>query len=76
MQSLSQIVHSSVETHDLDSVATRLGVTIRGRHSALGDALTTAEILSRLIRLLEKRGIPSLGHALAATRALGRPLAP
>jgi DNA polymerase-3 subunit epsilon len=49
-------------------VAARLGVVVRGRHSALGDALTTAEILVRLLPLLEKRGVRTLGQALAAAR--------
>jgi DNA polymerase III epsilon subunit family exonuclease len=70
--SLSRVVHGSIGDHDLESVAARLGVAVRGRHSALGDALTTAEILSRLLSLLEKRGVRSLGQALAVTRAVGR----
>jgi DNA polymerase-3 subunit epsilon len=74
-RSLSQIVHGSVDDHDLEAVATRLGLVVRGRHSALGDALTTAEVFSRLLGLLERRGIRSLGQALTATRAIGpRPL--
>lgn len=70
-RSLSQIVHGSAENHNLESVASRLGVAVRGRHSALGDALTTAAILPRLFSLLERRGIRSLGQALEVTRALG-----
>ena len=36
----------------------RLGVAMTGRHSALGDALITAEILVRLLALIQKRGSP------------------
>lgn len=68
--SLSELVHGSVPEHGLDVVAERLGVTVRGRHSALGDALTTAEILVRLVELLKRRGIVRLGQALDATRGL------
>ncbi len=66
---LSQLVHGGEGEHDLDSVARRLGVPVQGRHSALGDALVTAEVLARLLPLLGKRGIVTLGQALGATRA-------
>jgi DNA polymerase III subunit epsilon len=65
---LSQVVHGTLPNHGLEAVAARLGVIVRGRHSALGDALTTAEILIRLLPLLEKRGVQTLGQALAAAR--------
>ena len=39
-----------------------------GRHSALGDALTTAEIFVRLVPLLNRRGLVTLGAALDAVR--------
>jgi DNA polymerase-3 subunit epsilon len=67
---LSQAVHASTPDHSLDAVAARLGVKIRGRHSALGDALATAEILVRLLDLLKKRDIRTLGQALDAARAV------
>jgi DNA polymerase-3 subunit epsilon len=66
---LSQAVHRAESTHTLDAVAGRLGVVVEGRHSALGDALATAEIFVRLLSLLEKRGIVTLGQALDAARA-------
>jgi DNA polymerase-3 subunit epsilon len=65
---LSRIVHRHLEGHGLDAVAARLGVAVRGRHSALGDALTTAEIFVRLIEILRHRGIRTLGEALDASR--------
>jgi DNA polymerase-3 subunit epsilon len=43
-------------------------VTIVGRHSALGDALATAEVFVRLLALLRKRGVRTLGEALEACR--------
>lgn len=54
----------------LDGVAARLGVTVRGRHTALGDSLATAEILVRLIGTLEVRGIATLGEAIRASRSM------
>lgn len=69
---LSEIVHGPLEGHGLDVVAARLGVAVRGRHSALGDAMTTAEIFARLVPLLRKRGILTLGEALSASRRLRR----
>jgi DNA polymerase III epsilon subunit family exonuclease len=71
-RSLSEVVHGSWGAHDLDTVAARLGVALNGRHSALGDAMATAEILARLLRLLRRRGIRSLGDSLEATRRLRR----
>jgi DNA polymerase-3 subunit epsilon len=65
---LSEAVHGPLEGHRLEDAAARLGVTVTGRHSALGDALTTAEILVRLLPLLGKRGVVTLGEALAAAR--------
>jgi DNA polymerase-3 subunit epsilon len=67
---LSQAVHRREADHTLEGVAARLGVAIQGRHSALGDALATAEVLVRLLPLLGRRGITTLGQALDATRAM------
>jgi DNA polymerase-3 subunit epsilon len=65
---LSRVVHGALPDHGLEAVATRLGAVVRGRHSALGDALMAAEILVRLLPLLEKRGVRTLGQALVAAR--------
>jgi DNA polymerase-3 subunit epsilon len=65
---LSRAVHGTAPDHDLEALAARLGVRIRGRHSALGDALATAETFVRLLGLLRKRGAGTLGDALDAIR--------
>lgn len=66
---LSALVYPSAENHNLDPVAERLGVRVIGRHTALGDALVTGEVLVRLLPLLADRGIRTLGQALEASRA-------
>jgi len=47
----------------LDAMALRFGVPIVGRHTALGDALVTAEIYVRLLPRLAERGIETLESA-------------
>lgn len=53
--------------HSLDAVARKLGVEAVDRHSALGDALVTAEVLVRLLDLLEARGIHTFDEVMRAS---------
>ena len=69
----SRLIHGSLPDHTLDAVAERLGVTIQDRHSALGDALATAEVLVRLLALLRQRGITTLATLLDAARTMRSP---
>ncbi len=64
---LSSIVHANLGNHSLDDIAKRFNVTIIGRHTALGDAIVTAEVLLKLIPLLEDHEIYTLSDALAAS---------
>jgi len=66
---LSAVVHPSIDNHHLDMIAERVGVRVIGRHTALGDALLTADVFLRLVPLLAERGIVTLGQALEASRA-------
>lgn len=50
---------------ELDAIAGDLGVDMSGRHTALGDALMTAEVYRRLLPLLAEEGVRTLGEALA-----------
>ena len=47
----------------LESLATRFGVEIEGRHTALGDALVTAEVWVALMAQLIDRGVATYGAA-------------
>lgn len=56
----------------LEAVAAKLGVSIRGRHTALGDCLVTADVFAALVHHLAERGITTLGQAQAfAAKAKG-----
>src|SRR5512146_2681621 len=46
----------------LETVARLLGVTIQGRHTALGDCLATAEAYSRLLPRLREDDVRTLGE--------------
>lgn len=65
---LSAVVHPNQESHKLELIAERLGIAIIGRHTALGDAIVTAEVFLRMIPLLNAMGIHTLGQALDASR--------
>jgi DNA polymerase-3 subunit epsilon len=64
---LSSIIHPNLKGHGLDGIAERLNITIVGRHTALGDSIVTAEVLIKLIPLLEAQGILTLEDALTAS---------
>ncbi|HSV30385.1 MAG TPA: 3'-5' exonuclease, partial [Candidatus Omnitrophota bacterium] len=53
---------------NLDTMAERAGVNISGRHTALGDALVTAELWGRMQPVLARQGVRTLGEAIALSR--------
>ena len=65
---LSAVVHPSLQDHSLEAIAERLGVRVIGRHTALGDALLTGEILLKLFPLLAESGIETLKQAREASQ--------
>ena len=65
---LSAILHPVHARHDMESIAERLGVNIIGRHTALGDAIATAEIFLKLLPLLNSNGILTLKDAMNASK--------
>ncbi len=68
---LAAVLLPGLSDLNLETVAAELGVSPVGRHTALGDALTAAEIYSRLLPLLHKAEARTLGDAAAlAARAV------
>ncbi len=65
---LSAVAHPNQKDHTIEGVAGRMGIRVTGRHTALGDALVTAEILLKLIPLLAQRGIVTLKDARQASK--------
>jgi DNA polymerase-3 subunit epsilon len=65
---LSAVVHPNQESHRLEAIAERFNVNIIGRHTAMGDAMVTAEIFMKMIPLLAEKGIHTLGEARAAAQ--------
>lgn len=61
---LHAALHPDHEEHSLDAIAARLGVSVVGRHTALGDALVTAEVFVALAALLRTKGVRTLGEAV------------
>ena len=65
---LSSVVHPDEEDHSLEAMAARLGVSVVGRHTALGDAMLTGEIFLKQTRLLAAQGLVTLTDVREATR--------
>ncbi len=63
---LSALVHPNQNSHRLEAIAERFNVTVLGRHTAMGDAMVTAEVFLKLIPLLADKGIKTLGQARQA----------
>ena len=65
---LSAVVHPNQASHSLEEIAARFDVAILGRHTALGDAMVTAEVFLKMIPLLAEKGIHTLGQAREAAQ--------
>ncbi len=65
---LSAVIHPDLESHSLEVIAERMGVSPIGRHTALGDAIMTGEVFLRMIPLLAEQGIRTLGEAREASQ--------
>ncbi len=67
---LSAAVFGEDVPHTLDAIAARLDVPISAaeRHTAMGDAVATADVLFRLLQILDGRGVRTFGEAVAAMR--------
>lgn len=71
---LSAIVFGQSESHSLDALTARLGITLPegARHTAIGDATATAEVLLKLLPALKARGLLTFGDVLQEMRRHGR----
>ena len=65
---LSAVLHPQQDAHRLEAIAERFSIPLLGRHTALGDAMVTAEVWLRLLPLLQAMGIHTLGQARAAAQ--------
>lgn len=67
---LSAVLYGTTEVHTLDALCDRLGVVIPPdlRHTALGDAYATAEVLCKILAMLQSRGINTLAEAIAEAK--------
>jgi DNA polymerase-3 subunit epsilon len=65
---LSAVIHPHQASHRLEAIAERMSIAVLGRHTALGDAMVTAEVFLRMIPLLAEMGIHTLGQAREAAQ--------
>ncbi|MBF0164269.1 MAG: histidine kinase [Magnetococcales bacterium] len=71
---LSVYLHDEVTDHTLDAIADRLGVDVQLhlRHTAMGDAMVTADVFLKLLEMLKAKGVSSLGLAMQASESMVR----
>jgi len=61
---LASLLNPTLGGYDLETLATLYQVDIHGRHTALGDALVTAELFFRIVSRLQQQGIGTLRDLL------------
>lgn len=65
---LSVYLQEDISDFSLAAAASRMGIEVVGRHTALGDAMLTAAIFVKLLDLLEARAITTFGQALRISK--------
>jgi DNA polymerase III subunit epsilon len=65
---LSAAIHPAQSEHAMEAIAERLGVSVEGRHTAIGDAVVTGKIFLKMLPLLAKKGILTLDDAMTASK--------
>jgi CBS domain-containing protein len=63
VRELVRVLNPPLPDFSLDKVAAWLGVTVKDRHTAVGDAIVTAEVFVALLPALRDKGIRTLGEA-------------
>ncbi|WP_170331214.1 3'-5' exonuclease [Ruegeria arenilitoris] len=71
---LSAVLFGASDKHTLDALCDRLEISIPHelRHTALGDAVATAQALVKMLPMLQARGMTTFGAVIEATRQHGR----
>jgi DNA polymerase-3 subunit epsilon len=71
---LSAVVFGQSESHSLDALTHRLGITIpeEARHTAIGDTVATADAFLKLLPALKARGLTTFGEVVDEVRKHGR----
>jgi DNA polymerase-3 subunit epsilon len=71
---LSAVVFGQSDTHTLDALTHRLGITIpeEARHTAIGDTIATADAFLKLLPALHGRGLRTFGALVEELRKHGR----
>ncbi|MEF8698381.1 MAG: exonuclease domain-containing protein [Candidatus Accumulibacter sp. UW26] len=64
---LSAVLNPNQSSHRLEAIAERFGVSVFGRHTALGDAIVTGEVFLKMLPLLAELGIKTLRQAREAS---------
>jgi CBS domain-containing protein len=67
---LARLAAPSLADHSLDRLCEWLGIEIKGRHTAPGDAEAAGHVFLALVPLLRAKNIRTLAEADAASRAL------
>lgn len=73
VRELVRVLNPPLPDFSLDKIAAWLGVDVEGRHTALGDAFVTGEILLALLPRLREAGIRTLAEAEDACRRRASP---
>ena len=69
---LSAVMFDHSNLHTLDALVDRFGVELPAevRHTAIGDAMATAEVFRQMLELMRKSGITTLREATDAARQI------
>jgi CBS domain-containing protein len=70
VRTLARVAAPSLADYGLEGLCGWLGIELKGRHTAMGDAQAAGEVFRALIPLLRARNIRTLAEAEAASRAL------